>query len=349
MRGRPRCCAQPRTPSASRINIIAVDTPDTAAPASTPAHRSRAGGLLLLALLLVAATAAGLLGWQQWRALQAQAQARDQQQRDALEARIDALRQGQRGQAQRLQQAEATNRVLRDELLGLGQRAAAIEDSVSKLADPDRHGAQTLRLDQVELLLAIGQQRLQLDGDLDGARRALALAAPLLAAVDDPAWLNLKQTLAQERAALEALGSDPRTVADGLLDQLVAAIPLAPPASSAAAAAKAAPWYARVLDRIVHVQPTAGAGLRHSADRQTALAALQLEATLARAAIARRDAAGLQQAVVRIDGWLRRLLAGSPQLAQRQRLSAQLRAVALDPAMPLSGSTLAQLRAQRDG
>ena len=30
----------------------------------------------------------------------------------------------------------------RDELLGIGQRAALLEDSVSKLADPDRHGAQ---------------------------------------------------------------------------------------------------------------------------------------------------------------------------------------------------------------
>ena len=59
----------------------------------------------------------------------------------------------QRAQLQRLQQADATNRVLRDELLGIGQRAALIEDTVSKLADPDRHGAQALRLDEAELLL----------------------------------------------------------------------------------------------------------------------------------------------------------------------------------------------------
>lgn len=323
-----------------------MDTPDTPIPAS-PARRSRAGGLLLLALLLVALAAAALLGWRQWQALQAQEAARSQQQRDVLDARIDSLRQAQRAQAQRLQQAEATNRVLRDELLGLGQRAAAIEDSVSRLADADRHGAQALRLDQVELLLAIGQQRLQLDGDLDGARRALALAAPLLAAADDPAWLNLKQSLAQEQAALDALGPDPRAAADALLDRLVADIP---PEDAAAGSGQtqAAPWYARLLDRIVRVQPTASAGLRDHADRQAALAALQLEAALAHAAIARRDDAGLQQALVRIDGWLQRLLAGSPQLAQRQRLRAQLRAITLHPVAPLSGSTLAQLRALRN-
>ncbi len=302
---------------------------------------------MLLALLLIALAAAGVLGWRQWQALQAQELARSQQQRDALDARIDSLRQAQRAQSQRLQQAEATNRVLRDELLGLGQRAAAIEDSVSRLADPNRNGALALRLDQVELLLAIGQQRLQLDDDLDGARRALALAAPLLAAVDDPAWLNLKQSLAQEQAALDAPGPDPRATADALLDRLVADIP---PEDTAAGSGQtqAAPWYARLLDRIVRVQPTASAGLRDHADRQAALAALQLEVTLAHAAIARRDDAGLQQALARIDGWLQRLLAGSPQLVQRQRLLAQLRAITLHPVAPLSGSTLAQLRALRN-
>ena len=108
-----------------------------------------------------------------------------QLQRLTLDARVDVLRDAQRTQAQRLQQAEATNRVLRDELLGIGQRAALLEDSVSKLADPDRHGAQSLRLDEIELLLGVGQQRLQLADDLNGARRALALATPLLAGIDD--------------------------------------------------------------------------------------------------------------------------------------------------------------------
>lgn len=324
-----------------------MDIPDLPPPAS-PARRSRAGGLLLLALLLIALAAAGVLGWRQWQFRQAQAQARSEQQRDALEARIDSLRQGQRAQAQRLQQAEATNRVLRDELLGMGQRAAAIEDSVSRLADPDRHGALALRLDQVELLLAIGQQRLQLDGDLDGARRALALAAPLLAAVDDPAWLNLKQTLAQEQAALGALGADPRAGAEALLDRLMAGIPLDEDAL-ASTGAQPSPWYQRALGRLVRIQPTATAGLRDRADREAALAALQLEAALARAAIARRDEAGLQRSLPRIDAWLERLLAGSPQLPERRRALARLRASTLWPTAPLAGSTLAQLRALRDG
>lgn len=312
---------------------------------TAPARRSRAGSLLLVLLVLLALGAGGWYAWTHWQARQDRLLALAEQQRNALDARVEALRQGQRAQAQRLQQAEATNRVLRDEVLGVGQRAALLEDSVSKLADPDRHGAQALRLDQIELLLSIGQQRLQLDDDLDGARRALALAAPLLDGLDDPAYLNLRQALAQEQAALDALGADPRIRAQALLDQLASGLD----AGSAPSAPRptAQPWYERLLARVVRVQPTASAGLREPADREAALAALQVEAALARAAIERRDAEGLQRSLARIDGWLRRLLAGSPRLADKRRLLAQLQAQPLRADSPLSGTTLQQLRASR--
>ena len=175
---------------------------------------------MLWLLLVLALAAAAAFGWWQWQARELQRQSLADQQRAALDARVDTLLQAQRGQAQRLQQAEATNRLLRDELLGIGQRAALLEDSVSKLSDPDRHGGQALRLDEIELLLGIGQQRLQLAADIDGARRALALAAPLLDGLDDPAYLNLRQTLTQEQAALQALGADPRVQANMLLERI---------------------------------------------------------------------------------------------------------------------------------
>ncbi|RYY94498.1 MAG: hypothetical protein EOO24_24625 [Comamonadaceae bacterium] len=264
---------------------------------------------------------------------------------EALDARVDSLRQLQRTQAQRLQQAEATNRVLRDELLGIGQRAALLEDSVSKLADPDRHGAQALRLDEIELLLGIGQQRLRLDDDIDGARRALALAAPLLAGLDDPAYLNLRQALAQEQAALQALGADPRIRAKALLERIAAGIDSAMPATAAPSLRE--PWYQRLLGRVVHRQPTAAAGLAQRPDRDAALAALQIEFSLARAAVERRDSAGLHHALARIDGWLQRLLAGSPGLPQKRRLLAELKVLPLRMESPLAGTTLQQLRALR--
>ena len=296
----------------------------------------------LFALLLVVA---GMFGWQHWQAREQQQRSLAEQQRTALDARVDTLLQAQRAQAQRLQQAEATNRVLRDELLGIGQRAALLEDSVSKLADPDRHGAQSLRLDEIELLLGIGQQRLRLDDDIDGARRALALAAPLLDGLDDPAYLNLRQTLAQEQAALQALGADPRNHANALLERIADGIAGSAPPQPAPSLRE--PWYQRLLGRLVHRQPTASAGLQQRPDRDAALAALQVEFSLARAAVERRDTAGFHNALTRIDGWLQRLLAGSAGLPQKRRLLAELQAMPLRMESPLAGTSLQQLRALR--
>jgi len=315
------------------------------APSPSPPRRSRAGSLLLLALVLLALAAAGGWAWQHWRQAQARASAAADARQSAMAARLDALRAAQRAQAQRLQQAEATNRLLRDELLGIGQRAALLEDSVSRLADPDRHGAQALRLDELELLLAIGQQRLRLDDDVEGAHRALALAAPLLAGIDDPAYLSLRQTLVQEQAALEALGPDPRLRAATLLAGLERG--LQAPAPVLATGDPQRPWYARLLDRVVTVQPTASAGLRAGTDREAAFAAAQVDIALARAAIERRDDIALGLALDRIGAWQRRLLAGSPMLAAQQRELATLRALALRHDSPLAGSSLQQLRALR--
>lgn len=309
-----------------------------------PPRRSRAGGLLLLLLLLVVLAATGVFGWRYWQHQQAQSTALAEQQRQALDASVASLRTTQQSQAQRLQQAEATNRVLRDELLGISERATLLEDSVSKLADPDRNSAQALRLDELELLLGIGQQRLQLAEDLDGARRALALAAPLLGGIDDPAYLNLRQTLAQEQAALDALGIDPRIRANALLDALARDLQDMS-AVNARHSDQQAPWYARLIDRIVRVQPTAGAGLRERADREAALASMQVELSLARAAIERRDAARMAIALDRIDAWLQKLQP-SKLAADRKRIS-ELKAITLQVDAPLSGSTLQQLRTLR--
>ncbi|MEE7548587.1 hypothetical protein HF319_17515, partial [Xanthomonas sp. Kuri4-1] len=167
--------------------------------------------LALLVALLALAAAAGF-GWKHWKAVQA-GQRRDaeemRQRWQDLDQRFASLRRDQRAANERLQDAAATNRVLRDEMLGLSQRGALLEETVSRLADPARHGAQALRLDEVELLLEQGQQRLAIAGDLDGARRAYALAAGVLQGVDDPAYLNLRQALMQERNALEAAGQGP--------------------------------------------------------------------------------------------------------------------------------------------
>ena len=325
-----------------------IDTmPDPESPsAAPPARPSRAplGWLLLLALAL-----GGAWAWHTWqtRVTDARAAADDAAQRlSALEARLDTVRSEQRAHAQRLQQAEATNRLLRDELLGIGQRAALLEDSVSKLADPDRHGAQALRLDEVEMLLSLGQQRLQLASDLAGTRRAYALAAGTLDGIDDPAYLSLRQTLAQERAALDGPGVDPVRTAASRLDAIERSLSTLP-STTAPRDEGDRPWWERLASRLVEVRPSDRARVRAASDRDAGLEALGIEFTLARVALERRDTPAWRAAIVRADSWLARLWPDSPALrAQRKQLQA-LRAQSLAVTTPVLGSTLAQLRSMR--
>lgn len=300
-------------------------------------------------LLVLALAAAGAYGWWQWqaRAVREQAAAVDAGLRlEALEHRFDALRRDQRAQTQRLQQADATNRVLRDELLGIGQRAALLEDSVSRLADPDRHGAQALRLDETELLLAMGERRLSIAGDLDGARRAYALASGVLDGIDDPAYLSLRQTLQQERAALDVLGVDPRVRALARLDAFANALVTAPPRATAADASRQ-PWWRRAFASLVDVQPSGRRVAVQAGDRAAAQAGLQLELSLARAAAERRDGAGYRAAIARAQTWLARLWPPSPALQRQQAQLDALAALPLSLSVPALGTTLAQLRQMR--
>jgi uroporphyrin-3 C-methyltransferase len=288
----------------------------------------------------------GYLGWRQWRTHE-QAEANDaQQQVAALSERLNAMRAEQRSHARRLQQADSLNRVLRDELDGITQRAALLEASVEKLADPDRHGAQALRLDEAEMLLTLGNERLQIAGDLDGARRAYALAAGVLDGIEDPAYLSLRQTLLQERTALDALGADPRVKAIAQLEAFAQGV-IAPAGRDERARDARASWWQRAFGNLLQVQPTDRAVAVQAADRAAALAGLQLEISLARAAAERRDNAGYREALHRADGWLQRL---APDSAALTRQRAQLRALAAMPlslSVPTLGSTLQQLRQLR--
>lgn len=297
-------------------------------------------------LVLLGLAVAGWRGWLWWQAQQQAATQAQTQREDALAARIDTLRRDQGAQSQRLRQAEATNRLLREELLGLGQRTALLDDSVRKLADPQRHGAQALRLDEVELLLSQGAQRLALSGDLAGAQRAYALAAGMLDGVDDPSYLDLRQTLAQERAALDALGADPKAIAAGRLDAFGATLRL-PPVDPAAGAGRGQPWWRRAFSRVLQVRPSDRPGAATPVDRDAGYAALQLELALARTAIERRDETAYRAALTRMDAWLVRLWTDDDDAkAQRARLRA-LRALPLRLRLPTSGSALGQLRALR--
>lgn len=321
-------------------------------PVSLPSSNRPLRWIVPLAALAVV-VGAGAWGWTQWQARQAQEQLRRenaQLQVQGLLDSVEALRRDQRSTSQRVQDAAATNRVLRDEMLGLSQRNALLEENLAKLADSTRHGAQALQLEEAELLLSQAGQRLAYADDVEGAKRLYALAATSLDDVQGNDYLNLRQALMQERNAVDALGPGARAQAQAALARFAAALTALPEQIDAAVDATAeTPWWHQVLAPFVTITPTRLQGPLTEAERVAAWDSLQLELTLARAAVERGDQAGYVQALDRVALWLPRLWPDSPALRERRAELHQLRARELRPSLPELGSTLQQLRTMRTG
>ena len=264
-----------------------------------------------------------------------------------VESVLATARRSQDAINQRLTDTSVRTSLLRDEVLGITQRSALIEDSVRELAGSRREGEVSLRVDEAELLLTLAQQRLQLAGDLPGALRATELAGSVLSQQHDPALLNLRQALAQELAELRSAPPLPQAVAARELDALEAALPGLEALGPAAAAPSATDdsGLQRLLRAFVQVRSSSEQDLLAPEDRSTGAAALGLELALARTALDHRDQAAFRASVARLDRWLVRLYAAGPHLAgQRARLAA-LAKLDLSVTLPVAGSTLESLHA----
>jgi len=147
----------------------------------------------------------------------------------------------------------------------------------------------------------------------------------------------------QERAALDALGPDPRAVA--LRELAVFSTALPADGASVAVEDAGAPWWQRLLSRVVRVQPSGSSIATDPTDRRNARDGLELELTLARAAAERRDVAAWREALVRASAWLHRLWPDSPRRRMLDVRLEALRAMPLSASSPLLGSTLQQLQA----
>ncbi|MDR2871684.1 MAG: hypothetical protein LBV45_04050 [Xanthomonadaceae bacterium] len=312
-------------------------------------HRNYAG--YAVAILALGVLAVG--GWRGWVAWQAY-DARLQEQMGALETQLESMKQQTdvlsgdlRSQSQRLTDAASANRTLREELFGLDQRSKLLEESVAKLTENSRQSIRAAHLGEVELLLTFGAERLNVAGDAEGARRVYALASDLLNDVDgDVSILNLRQTLAQERAALDKLGPGPQASLAERLNRLAASLDGLPTESPAS---ENRPVWQRWLAPLLDIRPSQQRVLLNPVERATAEAALQIEFGLARAALERGDSSGFQQALARSDAWLTRLWPDSPALQESRHEIEALRQMPLRPDLPALGTTLQQLRTMRDG
>lgn len=318
-----------------------------------PSRRRLPAGLwFLLALALVLAS---LLGWRAWTARLPVAGPSPDLSPEGLDERLlraesalSSMRRSQETLNQRLTDTRARTGLLRDEVLAVSQRSSLLEDSVRDLSADQREGVAALRLDEVELLLTLAQQRLQLAGDVPGAIRATELAQGVLSAQPDPALLDLRQSLAQELAALRAAPANPLALASRNLDTLEVALPRL----SAGGALGARPGrgdasdsgFERLLGSLVQVRRGNEQDLLSPADRGAGEAALALEIALARTALAHGDEAAFRRSLMRIDRWMQRLFPATPALRSQLVSIRALGKLSLATNIPIAGSTLQQLQ-----
>jgi uroporphyrin-3 C-methyltransferase len=175
------------------------------------------------------------------------------------------------------------------------------------------------------------------------------LAATALEDVQGTEFLNLRQALMQERNAVDALGPGVRAGINQRLGNFSQSLLALPEQIAPATDTAAPPWWHQLLAPFVSITPTAVQGPLTRAERTAAWDSLQLELTLARAAVERGDQAGFEQALDRVALWMPRLWPDSPGLRERRGELQQLRTQVLRPPLPELGSTLQQLRAMRDG
>ncbi|HEY0178271.1 MAG TPA: uroporphyrinogen-III C-methyltransferase [Dokdonella sp.] len=333
---------------------IVTAAPAASAPTSVPERRARAGrargGAALWVVALLALALAGVALWRAYAREHGEAAARAAI-HDELGARIDDLARvaDQRKRdvdslRARIADADAVNKSLREELLGLGERSRHLEDAVANLAEQRRSGRDALAMNEAEFLLLAAQERLALFHDATGALAAYRLADDALATAEDPVLASVRQTLAAERQALEA--SKPLETHDAIaaLERVRTSLAdLPPPRAAADADAPASRWQ-RFLAQFVRIRrDDAPADAPRDAALARSLVALDLR--IAEAALLAHDADGCKAALARA----RRGLAvfadaqsapGRDAFAALDRVAAQT----LPPAPPELGATLKELR-----
>lgn len=266
----------------------------------------------------------------------------------ALERALEHVRQNQQLLSQRQEANAATNQVLREELLGMGERAGLLEEAVARLAQTRVGGESILRLNEAEFLLSMGAERLSLYADAGAALQAFQLAEGALASLDDPALATLRQTLTQELLQLRATPPDPRPQLRAELSELSRQLtqlpgPHTPPAPAPDSRLR------RLLAQLITVRRVEqGEAVLGPAQRQAALAAIALQLERAQAALARPDPTEFRTALAQAHEAGERLFAAEDPRVQAwlERLETLSRAELL-PQVPALGATLRELRTLR--
>ncbi|WP_445011013.1 uroporphyrinogen-III C-methyltransferase [Vreelandella stevensii] len=175
------------------------------------------GGGIAIALVVILALALGIVAWQGWQRLDSQQQRIDelaQQTQDSatkasvsdLEARLES------GEAERSQALDSTMSELRSELDSYRSDVnSTLDEVLAQLSQEQETDERDWLHAEAAYLLRLANQRLQLEGDVDGAAALLRTADARLVDADNPALTSVRREIASELAALDAVPRVDRT------------------------------------------------------------------------------------------------------------------------------------------
>lgn len=198
------------------------------------AERPAGGGSLKLALVLAIVAVIGVtalvgFGYRYWSNLQAslvemnQSIAEAEQARGKLQQRLDETRKAYEEQNQVITEQKsiltAQDEKLTQERDRLQQQSREMSDSLDAVFDRVGRESTAWMAAEAEYLMGVANHRLRLEKDVSTAIKALQAADGRLRDTGDPGWSEVRQSLAEEIAALQAVGQLDRT---GLSAKLVA-------------------------------------------------------------------------------------------------------------------------------
>lgn len=195
-----------------------------------PRTRRSPWGFVLFLLFVAITTALAYGGWRVWKA---RAQTEDTvAAQDVLLRRLSRQLGDTQAEVQQLRQrqsdlAETAKRSV-DDVAALQGRTADAEATIARINAALQGGRGRAQLVAVEQLLLIANERAQIAHDVRGTLDALTLAQERLGALAEPQLFAIREALAKERAAVQALPQVDLEAAALSLSGLIARVPELP-------------------------------------------------------------------------------------------------------------------------
>lgn len=249
---------------------------------------------------------------------------------------------------QRIDHNDRRQKMLSDELIGLRERLAHLESSVARLAEQSVQAETSIKLDQLESTLMMGEERYRMYADRAAAARALGLADELIGTLDGIRFNSLRQTLAGERAALEAAPEDPRTsMGSGLMElrEQVAYLPTLQ-GDEVMLADEADPAFVRKLAGLVTIRrQTDGVSSLSEGQKDASLAVIQMNLSRAQLALSLDNESGFKDALNEVKNAVTHTFVQDDKKTQAalEKIDGLLNQT-MRTDIPALGSTLAELR-----